>query len=154
MHYLNDIRYIRRTKRSSIFNDICRGKVDDNFLSVSTHFNDIRQRIADVTELEKFLDSSTMSYKYDKGAYPKSKINADFILKNNFNGMNTYYCIQKNSDGSYFVKSLFSENETGKDYTAMHNKRALLYKEKVNLLSGEKKILYVHPKYEEQCIHH
>ena len=147
LQYLNDIRYIRRTTRSEVFDKICQGEIDDKYLSKSTRYRDVLQRVSDVKNLEKFLDGDEVVFKFRKKADPNSKISADFILKNRSADLNTYFFIQKKSDETYFGKSIFSRDLRKKDYTLGHTKCALLYKEKVDLKTNKKQILYVNPSY-------
>lgn len=149
LQYLNDIRYIRRTSRVEIFKSIIQGSINDNYLSKSSNYNDIIQRINNVINLENFLDSNKTVFKFNKSAASNSVINADFILKNNEDRMNTYFCIEKRLDGTYFGKSIFSRDETEKDYTKGHTPCTILYKEKINLLTNERQVLYAHPSYEK-----
>ena len=148
LHYLNDIRYIRSTSRAKIFKKIIQGSINDNYLSKSLKYNDIIQRINNIVKLESFLDSNKIVFKFNKSADPNSVIDADFILKSNEDKINTYFCIEERLDGTYFGKSIFSRNETEKDYTKGHTLCTILYKEKIDLLTNEKQVLYTHPSYE------
>lgn len=150
LQYLNDIRYIRRTSRAEIFINIIQGSINDDYLSKSSNYSDILQRLDDITDLEKFLDSNKTIFKFNRSANPHSMINADFILKNNENKINTYFFIQRKSDGTYFGKSIFSRKEKEYDYTQGHTQCTLLFKEKIDLLTNERQVLYTHPSYKKE----
>ncbi len=150
LQYLKDIFYIRRTSRSEIFKKICTGQIDSEFLSQSSEYNKILDRINVVADLENFLDNSEIICKFNKSINPQSSITADYILKGTANNTSTYFFIQKNINGKYFGKSIFPQLNEKFDYSRGHTKCVLLCKEKVNLITNEKEILYTRPTYEKQ----
>ncbi len=150
LQYLNDIRYIRRTNRSEIFDNIRLGRIDENYLSQSSGYNKILHRLQTVSDLENFLDRSEVIFKFVKPANPHSMISADFILKSSLNGENIYFFIQKKKDDKYFGKSIFAQSNKNFDYIRGHAQCVLLYKEKINLITNEKQILYVRPSYKKR----
>ncbi|MCM1578814.1 MAG: PBECR4 domain-containing protein [Ruminococcus sp.] len=156
LHKLTDIENLSYPNSKNIFNDILKGKISQELCRSSDFYNKIDGRIYLIENLEIFLDSNKTVFKYNNRAKQFSYIEADFLLKNSNEQDNMYVYISRNENESdtYFCRSAFPRSKLQSDYALGHTLYAMLYKEKVNLLSGEKKILYVHPKYEEQCIHH
>ncbi len=145
LQYL-DIRELKND-REKIFHKIEHESDFLNLILNSSNYSQILERVKFVAELEKFLDCNRTIFKFNNHASAFSLINADFILKNSNTTQNMYVFISKVGKGSdtYFCRSAFTRDRSEKDYTAGHTSYTLLYKEKINLITNEKQILYARP---------
>lgn len=150
LQYLTDIRELNND-REKIFNKI---ECDYDFINLilnSINYFKISERVNLVATLEEFLDSNKTVFKFNNRTNIFSLIDAEYILKNSNIIRNMYVFISredKNSD-TYFCRSAFSRDKSERDYVIGHTSYTLLYKEKVDLLTNEKQVLYVHPSYKK-----
>lgn len=151
LHKLNDIIELNNPNKNQIFDNIFDNKITSDLCNKSSHYSEINERIDLIENLESFLDSNKTIFKYNNHNKSFSLIEADYILKNNDIARNKYVFISredKNSD-TYFCRSAFSRDKSERDYVIGHTSYTLLYKEKVDLLTNEKQVLYVHPSYKK-----
>lgn len=151
LQYLNDIRELNND-REKIFNKIERDTEFLNLILSSVNYFKIKERISLIENLESFLDSNKTIFKFNNRTNLFSLIDADYILKNSDTTKNMYVFISKDSTAAdtYFCRSAFSRNKSEKDYAVGHTSYTLLYKEKIDLITNERQVLYTHPSYEKQ----
>lgn len=136
---LKDIR-ISRQNRYDAFNDILNKKITYDKILISRYFDQIIDRFYPLTHIENILDQNNIIFKYNEKQNTFSLIQADFLLSTPFNNTEVYIFISKKEDDLYFCRSFFPKSN--KDYTQGQTKYTLLYKEKINLKTGEVQIQY------------
>lgn len=67
-------------------------------------------------------------------------IRADYLMKNQLNNDNILVFLEKESDDIYFCKSLIVEKKT--DYSKNQPNWTLLFKKKIDSISGVEIVLY------------
>ena len=149
LHKLNDIIEFNNPNKKRIFDDILSSKISTALCESSSHYSEIDDRIELIENLEKFLDSNKTVFKFNDRTNTFSLIEADYILKNSDTSKNMYVFISRKNKRSdtYFCRSAFPRNKSEKDYTEHHIPYAMLYKEKTDLLTNEKQVLYIHRSY-------
>lgn len=140
LHKLSDLR-ISRANRETVFQNILAGKITYNFIEQSKYFHIIRRRFSPFADFEKLLDQNTLIFRYNARLNQFSVIEADYLLSTPHEGTDIYIFIAKgqNKDG-YFCRSFFPKE--GKDYTESQPRYTMLYKEKINLATGETVVQY------------
>ena len=155
LQYLNDIRELNND-REKIFNRI---ECDYDFINLilnSINYFKITERVNFVTTLEEFLDSNKTVFKFNNRTNIFSLIDAEYILKNSDITKNMYVFISREDTNSntYFCRSAFSRDKSERDYAIGHTSYTLLYKEKIDLITKEKQVLYTHPSYKKGLEQH
>lgn len=152
LHKLSDILELSNPNKSQIFDDIFDGKITSELCKKSTHYSEIDERIALIENLENFLDSNKTIFKFNNLTNTFSLIEADYILKNSDTYKNMYVFISKEGKNSntYFCRSAFPRDKSERDYAIGHTSYTLLYKEKIDLLTNERQVLYTHPSYKKE----
>ncbi len=90
--------------------------------------------------LQEILDNNNLVFRYNEKLNTYSMIQADFLLSTPYEGNDIYIFVSRNEDETYFCRSFFPKSE--KDYTLKQTKYTMLYKEKVNIYTGENVIQY------------
>ncbi len=127
--------------RGKIFDAIREQRITAEQLQSSDLYDKIADRIDMLPILESMIDSNDTIFKYNRKLNAYSVIKADYILKNNAEGRNIFLFLAENGGGGrYFCRSFFPQGRM--DYTKNQASWTLLYKKKVNLLTGEEEILY------------
>lgn len=154
LQYLTDMRELNND-REKIFYKIERDPDFSNIILNNVNYSKIKERVNFVAALEEFLDSNKTVFKFNNRTNTFSLIDADYILKNSDIAQNMYVFISKDikNSNTYFCRSAFTRNKSEKDYAAGHTSYTLLYKEKIDLLTSEKQILYSHPSYKKEIIY-
>lgn len=117
------------------------GKISYDTLTKSENFDFVKERIEYFEFLESILDSNDIIFKYNARKQIFSLIQADYLLQSAHNSRDIYIFLDRleNSD-SHFCRSFFPKGD--KDYTAGQTKYTLLYKKKINKITGESEIQY------------
>ncbi len=137
--------YELKKARSKIYDNL---SDSDNTLSMqienSEDYPSIKDRVLDVSEIEKILDKSTEIYKFNSHANGASKIEADYIVKFTDKDRWTYLLIsEKKETNHYFCRSIFSRDKSSqKDFTNGHTENTFLLKEKIHIPTGRVEELY------------
>ena len=140
LHKLIDMPQLRKSSEK-VFNKILDGKITYEQISKSEHFHKIKKRLWMFTFIEQFIDSHTLTFKYIPRLNDGTRTRGEFLLCNTINGDEAYLFIDKSSKhGTYYCRSFFPKSN--RDYTANQPSYALLYKEKVNIITSEKIIQY------------
>ena len=139
--YLEDIPDIFRGKWDVLFHKILNGVVTQKQIESSAFYPIIKDRIEYLAYLEEILDSNKTVFKYTPELEVFSKIQADFLLKNEMYSQNIFtFLSNEKSNGKYFCRTFFPQVE--KDYSAKQTTLTLLYKKKFHKSSGEETVLY------------
>ena len=141
LHKLVDNEFFRTSSRKKVFDYALDGKINYNTLTKSENFDLVEERVEYFEFLESILDSNEIIFKYNSKKQVFSLIQADYILQSSLDSRDIYIFLDKleNSD-SHFCRSFFPKGD--KDYTVGQTKYTLLYKEKVNKITGEAQIQY------------
>lgn len=125
-----------------LFNDCMTGKISYNTISKSKFFQKLGNRFEYFDKLEAMLDSNDIIFKCNTNIMSNfSKIIADFELKNVYEELIFYLFIEKRTHSErQYCKSFIQESNI--DYTYGQTKMTLLYKEKINKITGETEIQY------------
>jgi hypothetical protein len=126
--------------RSKVYDEIMSGDISVKQIESSDFYDKIALRVDAFTSLEQLLDSNDTIFKYNQKANVYSMIDADYLMKNNIESRDLYLFLSKGDDGKFFCRSFFPEAR--KDYTKNQSSWTLLYKKKINLISGTEQILY------------
>ena len=141
LHKLIDNEFFRTTSRKKVFDYAVEGKISYDSLTKSEKFDFVKERIEYFEFLESMLDSNDIIFKYNPKKNIFSLIQADYLLQSAHNSRDIYIFLDKleNSD-FHFCRSFFPKGD--KDYTAGQAKYTLLYKKKINKITGEEEIQY------------
>lgn len=125
-----------------LFDDCVKGKISCEKISQSSFFDVLGNRFEYFDKLEQMLDSNEIVFKCNTNQMARfSRIVADFELKNVLEELIFYLFIEKRDDsGKQYCKSFIQENDI--DYTYGQTKMTLLYKEKINVKTGNAEIQY------------
>ncbi|MGL5086865.1 MAG: PBECR4 domain-containing protein, partial [Clostridium sp.] len=96
----------------------------------------IEDRITYFTKFENILDSNNLVFKYNKNQHNWSLIDCEYIFENFDYDKKIYVFIDdRKTVNEKFCRSFFPKETT--DYTKNQMKMSLIYKEKINLDSGD-----------------
>ena len=137
---LKDLR-VARKNRKQVFQEIITGQTTYQTLAVSQYFSSIENRFDPLAEIENLLDDNRLVFRYNAKLNQYSLIEADYLLSTPYNGTDIYIFVAENPDtGCFYCRSFFPKEE--KDYARGQAIYTMLYKEKINLLTGERIIQY------------
>lgn len=125
-----------------LFENCLTGKISYETISKSEFFQKLGNRFEYFNKLETMLDNNDIIFKCNTDKMSTfSKIIADFELKNICEELIFYLFIEKRySSEKQYCKSFIQESNI--DYTYGQTKMTLLYKEKINKITGETEIQY------------
>lgn len=131
--------------------EILNGRITYSDIKQSSYFHEMEPRLLPLSQLELFLDSNEIIFRYNSKANIYSVIQADYLLQNDYGGIPVYLFLAKRSYGDTQVCRTFFP-KSGKDYAEGQPRYTLLKKEKRNLITGEIIIQYdrLTPKYTEK----
>ncbi|MFI3325250.1 MAG: PBECR4 domain-containing protein [Clostridia bacterium] len=136
---LKDLR-VARQNREEVFNSIISNKTTYDKICTSRYISQIEDRFFPLSNIEKLFDDNNIIFRYNEKVNMFSLIQADFLLSTPLNEDDIYIFISQKEDNTYFCRSFFPK--TNRDYTKGQTKYTLLYKEKINLKSGETVVQY------------
>jgi len=141
LHKLVDNEFFRTASRKKVFDYAVDGKISYDSLTISENFDFVKERIEYFEFLESMLDSNDIIFKYNSKKNVFSLIQADYLLQSAHDSRDIYIFLDRleNSD-SHFCRSFFPKGD--KDYTAGQAKYTLLYKKKINKITGESDVQY------------
>lgn len=142
LHKLTDIQYPTKNK-DKIFDLILEDKLSYDMLKKSKLFlpNEdkkllgIKDRIECIIKIEEILDSNHLIFKYNKNGLRWSDITFEFIFESVDYEIPMYIFIDNVEKNEMGCISMFPKSYT--NYTKSQTKMTLLYKEKINLKTGE-----------------
>ncbi len=138
LQYLKDRPQLGRD-RGVIFDEIKEKKIKPEQIESSDLYYKIVERINMLPLLEMVFDSDYTIFKYNQKIHTFSMIQAEYLMKNYIKGRNIFVFLSENSNGKYFCRSFFPEGE--KDYSKNQASWTLLCKKKINISTGEEKVL-------------
>lgn len=107
----------------------------------SRYFNDIQNRLQSFVNIEKLIDSNQLIFKYNTHNNSLSVIQAEYLLSTPYCNNDIYIFLDKNKNtGNYFCRSFFPKDK--KDYTIGQTSYTLLYKEKINTVTGKAEVQF------------
>jgi len=138
---LIDLRFLKRSSEY-IFNSCLKGKLTYSMLEKSEYFDELGYRFDYFHLIENILDDNELIFKCNINSMRVySNIKADYMLQNLRNELTFYIFTEKRSNAdTQFCKSFFENSE--KDYSKGQTKMTLLYKEKINKITGKSEIQY------------
>lgn len=139
LQYLKDIPKLRGSS-SRIFDKLEAEEIPLSLIEGSKYYCQIEDRVHFMTLLEEMIDDNDTVFKYNSKKQPNSKIKAEFLLENIMDKRKVFLFIDKREDEGYFCRSFFPENT--RDFSKGQPRYTLLYKEKINLTTGERIVLY------------
>ena len=140
LHKLHDLR-IARENRDKVFQQILTGNISINDLKKGQYFPNIQKRIEPFIQIENFLDSNKLIFRYNQKLQTFSLIEAEYLLSTPYENTDIYIFLDRQKEPDYFFcRSFFQKEE--KDYTKGQAIYTLLIKEKINLRTEEKIIQY------------
>ncbi len=162
LHKLTGIAQFDQKNRKFFFENLKKGIVTDELCRKNENYAGISDRVLLVEKLDQFLDSNDFVFKYTKGA-EGFELTADYTLQKGKGETESYVFIEEGQElrgrqkvrtGLFFCKSCFprAKDENGnlrQSKTMGCPEYKLLYKEKINLETGEKEILFRSPGYRE-----
>jgi len=140
LHKLSDKQEVRGN-RERVFKNILSGDISYKNISKSKDFNVIMGRLNYLHGLEQFMDSNSLIFKYDSRKNASSHIKAKYLLENELYGDTVYLFLDEdNYMDALCGVSIFPKESV--DYTIGQTGFTLLYKEKINTVTGETIIQY------------
>ncbi len=141
LHKLRDNVRLQTGKRIDIMKEILNGQITYNNIKQSIYFHEMAPRLLPLSQLELFLDSNEIIFRYNSKANIFSVIQADYLLQNDYEGTPVYlFLAQRSGSDTQVCRTSFPKS--GKDYAEGQPRYTLLKKEKRNLITGETFIQY------------
>lgn len=141
LHKLTDNDFFRTASRKKVFDAALSGNISYETVVKSSNFHEIKDRIEYFEFLEDMLDDNNIIFRYNSKRNVFSLIQADYLMQSQYNLCDVYIFIDKvKNSNTHFCRSFFPKSN--KDYTAGQAKYTLLYKEKINLKTGEGIVQY------------
>ena len=141
LHKLTDV-LSGNMATEKLFDKCLCGKISYETISKSRFFQKLGNRFEYFNKLEEMLDSNDIIFKCNTNKLSGfSRIIADFELKNVYEELVFYLFIEKrNKSEKQYCKSFIQESII--DYTYGQTKMTLLYKEKINKITGDVIVQY------------
>ena len=135
LHKLHDLR-LARGNREKIFRQILDGNLCMDDLKKSRYYTTIQKRVEPFSQIEKFLDSNNLIFRYNQKLQSFSLIEAAYLLSTPYESTDVYIFLDRLPDpNSFFCRSFFPKEDT--DYTKGQALYTLLKKEKITLSTGK-----------------
>ncbi len=131
---------IARQNRNTVFSDVLSDAITYETIAKSNYILEIENRFIPLAQIEQLLDSNELIFRYHQKQNQFSLISAAYLLSTPLDDTEIYIFIDQREDGNYFCKSFFPKG--ARDYTVGQTKYTLLYKEKVNLMTGDVVVQY------------
>lgn len=123
------------------------GKMDGSRIEKSRNWERIKGRLQAIIGLQKTLESDFSIALFDPTkVHTNSRIDADYIIKNNESGESYFVFIDKDTKYRYYCKSAFAKGNV--DY--MRNQAQLTRLKVDKFENGKRQLLYLYPNYQEQ----
>lgn len=141
LHKLRDNIRFQTGKRADIMKEILSGRLTFSHAQQSEFFSEMETRLLPLAELEKFLDSNEIIFRYNSKVNIFSAIQADYLLQNDYHGTPVYlFLAQRSNENTQVCRTFFPK--AGKDYAQGQPRYTLLRKEKYNLMTGRTVLQY------------
>ena len=136
LHKLVDNDFLRTASRKKVFDYALRGKISYDTLTKSENFDFVKERIEYFEFLEDMLDSNSIVFRYNENRNVFSLIKADYLLQSEHIGRDIYIFLDKLENSEvHFCRSFFPKGD--KDFTVGQAKFTMLYKRKINKITGD-----------------
>ena len=137
---LKDLR-IARKNRAEVFDDIIEGRTTYSSLLTSRYLPLVENRFAPLSAIESLLDSNETIFRFNTKLNQFSLIEADYLMSTPYEGNDIYiFVASSDNPDEYYCRSFFPKEN--KDYTTGQSIHTLLYKDKENLVTNDKVVLY------------
>lgn len=141
LHKLRNNLMLQRERHTIVFKKILDGEFSMQNIKDEDGFSLIEKRIKHLCNLEAFLDSNELVFRFNRRRALPTEIKADFVMQNEVDHIIAYLFLAKRKESSEYVcKSFFPKGK--KDYTKGQERFTLLYKEKINMKTGEAVVQY------------
>ena len=136
LHKLVDNDFLRTASRKKVFDYAVRGKISYDTLTKSENFDFVKERIEYFEFLEDVLDSNSIVFRHNESRNAFSLIKADYLLQSEHIGRDIYIFLDKLKNSEvHFCRSFFPKGD--KDFTVRQAKFTMLYKRKINKITGD-----------------
>jgi hypothetical protein len=136
-----------------IFNDILHNKITERDLQESLYFNDIKERLENLKNLENYLDNNMLVFKWDEKKAAYSKIKADYMLKEDIQFDNKAYIFLKEKTNIFCSNNKLKVSDVKKESAVSfflsireYNKNQVSYillrNEKIDLRNNKRILLF------------
>jgi len=142
---------LHKQPASIIFKDALSGRLSDEDLMASSHFEEISDRLESLKNLEYYLDNNMVVFKWDK-ATANSTIIADYLLEEKTSTIpKAYVFVKEKADllGAKILRvsdirkeSAVSFFRSTKDFSTNQVKYTLLKSEKIHKSTGINELLF------------
>ena len=139
LQYLVDRPELSRD-RGKVFDEIADGIITIKKIESSDFYKKIEQRVHFLPLLEQMIDSNDTVFKYNKKVNMYSMIEADYLMENKMESRNLFLFLSNDDGDKYFCRSFFPEEKM--DYSKNQASWKLLYKKKIDLITGTETVLY------------
>ena len=134
LHKLHDLR-LSRGNREKIFYQILAGNLSMDDLKKSRYFTEVQKRMEPFSQIENFLDSNKLIFRYNPKLQSFSLIEAKYLLSTPYESTDVYIFLDQHPESDcFFCRSFFPKEE--KDYTKGQAVYTLLKKEKISRSTG------------------
>lgn len=124
------------------------GKMDGRKMESSRNWGKIKGRLDAIIGLKETLEGSFLIAYFDsRKVRANSRIEADYIIKNERSGETYFVFIDEESGRRHYCKSAFAKENI--DYMENQSRLTVLLKEKTE--NGETTLLYKHPNFENRA---
>ena len=137
LHKLTDKRRLQHGSRETLFDRILQGEFDTSFLESSFHFDEMKERLAALVNLEKLLDSENLIFKYNENVRICSSIKSDYLLEGDIDDQTLFLFLGERFDDNpieQVCRSFFPKSKI--DYSVGQPRYTLLKKEKISISDG------------------
>lgn len=110
LHKLHDLR-IARENRDKVFQQILTGNISINDLKKSQYFPNIQKRIEPFIQIENFLDSNKLIFRYNQKLQTFSLIEAEYLLFTPYENTDIYIFLDRQKEPDYFFCRSFSKKK-------------------------------------------
>ena len=134
LHKLTDKRSLQHGSREVLFNSILQSKYDMNYLQSSFHFDEMKDRLFALDNLEKLLDSENLVFKYNENVRVSSSIKSDYLIEGEVNSQTLFLFLasrEKSLENEQICRSFFPKSNI--DYSIGQPNYTLLKKEKIRI---------------------
>lgn len=123
---------------------------------ISVYIRRYLDRIDCLEHLEAILDDKDTIFKFNPSANKSSKIDADYIIKNETLGLRYYFLVSQNdTDNFFFGRSCFTRGQNERDFTIGHTSYTILRKVKIDLREEKEPVeLFIADSYKQQLEQH
>ncbi|MCQ2596568.1 MAG: PBECR4 domain-containing protein [Treponema sp.] len=131
LQYIEDLRELSlmNIQSDKVFHNIISQKLSAQKIESSQNYSRIQDRVDFLYSLENIFDSNETIFKYDpKKNILTSKIQGEYLMKNNFQNTDLFVFLDKSDNGKYYCRSFFPQSFS--DYSKDQTRWTVLSKKK------------------------